>query len=702
MDPKSEKVLLDVLNNHFLTKKVADPRELLARFEKKMAIPGDIIIAQGEPGEHFYVLESGTADVIKDAVKIQSIAPGRSFGDLALLTSSARTATIKARTVCKLWMLDRTSLRSFLSHHEKTEMEEKLKFLSSVKLFDKFNESTLERIAEVMELKNFQKNEIIFRRGETGECFYMVQKGKVSIYQSSLTGGRTELVRMGPGKFFGELALLNNAPRGASACTLDKTSCWIVDRSHFVALVGSVEEARGESIGVEILKKVKLMQGISEKHLVTVSRRLKTVEFSEGETIINQGEDGDTFYMVATGEVKVEINHVQVASLGEGAFFGEASLMKNEKRSATVIASLPVTCLSITRSDFTGPILGPIAEMVRDKYNGFFDLDQFDRVRILGRGTFSNVYLVSHTQNETFYALKVCVKERLHRTHQEKNVFTERDLMKLFDSGWFAALYASFQDEKCVYLVQQFIPGGDLFSLIQSNHTSLDKTRQGGFDIPTVSFYFANIIVILTHLHEKDVVFRDLKPENFGLDSSGYLRLYDFGSAKLLPGDDSSNTMVGVAEYLSPEMITSKPHGRGTDFWALGVLLYELMTGKTPFDHANSAMIYQNIMDSDEILKVSFSKGFDSDISNLIRMLLVVNPHMRLGMLRNGFDDFWEQPLLANHGATFKLTQVKSLVAPYKPPDTTQQRTNLNDLVIGNFDTDIIPEYTGNHDFSKF
>ena len=747
LEAKTERVLTDVLKSHFLTKNVADPRELLSAFKPITKLPGDIIIAQGSPGDFFYVLEAGSASVLINDLKVAPLLAGRAFGDLALLTSSARTATVKAHTVCKLHTLDRLSLRRFLSKHEAIQLEEKMTFLENVKLFDKFNSSTLERIAEVMVLQSVPAGHTIFKKGDAGEAFYMVQKGKVSISLQSLTK-RTELVRIGPGKYFGEVALLNNTPRSASAATLEKTTLWIVGRAHFQARVGSVQQARQESIGVEILKKVKLMQGLSDKQLIAVARCLAMVEFPQGVPIISQGEDGDTFYMVASGEVTVEVNHVVVASLGEGAFFGEASLMKNEKRSATVLAATDVTCLSISRANFVGPVLGPIAELVRsetakraaaeeranrgildqvaegislfssselaqgltrgnmpEKVNdGFFDLDQLDRVRLLGSGTYSSVYMVSHSQNDTFYALKVFHKEKLRRTHQEAAVFSERDIMRTFDSAWFPALYATFQDEGCLYMVQQLVPGGNLHSMLHS--TSDDDapptTRVGGLLPETAAFFFANALTILTKLQGEDIVFRDLKPENFGLDGAGYLRLFDFGSAKVLPGDCTSNTMCGTPEYLSPEMITSKGHGRGTDVWSLGILLYELLTRKTPFHHPNSSMIYQQIMDSDEILRVSFCKGFDPDACNLIRALLVVNPHMRLGMLRNGIDDMWAHPFFVKHDLSAENVGRKRKVAPYKPLDVSLQRTELDDIIIGSFDTDTVPEYTGNYDFSMF
>ena len=734
-------------------KKILDTRGLLQAFQPCTRLPGDIIISQGSLGDFFYLLEQGAASVLKDGLHLGAIPAGKSFGDLALLNSSARTATVKANSVCRLWTLDRRALRDFLSEHERKEMAAKMAFLRSVKLFEQISDYTLEKVADVMQLTTFQPKDIIFRRGDAGESFYMVVSGRVSIFITSMTGSRTEIVRLGSNKFFGELALLGNAPRKASAAAIDKTVCWTVDRSNFVALVGSVKQAREESIGVEILKKVKLMEGLSDKQLVAVARCLTTVEFQKDDTIIHQGEDGDIFYMIAQGEVIVEVNHVEVAHLSDLAFFGEGSLMKNEKRSATVTAATNVVCLTLSRTDFNR-LLGPIAEEIKaasaarlkaaESSKGFFghleslteslfsaselatglkdsralkataenqalltstnklfELDQLDRVHILGRGTFSSVYLVRHTQTDTFYALKALQKQHLHKTHQERSVFAERDTMKMFDHSFFTALYATLQDEGCLYMVQQFIPGGDVWQLI---HTSkdLDKTRTGGLPADAASFYAANVLTVINHLVEMDVVFRDLKPENFGVESSGYLRVYDFGCAKVMAGEETSNTMVGTPEYLSPEMIMSKGHGRGVDIWSFGIFIYELLAAKTPFDHANKALIYQNVMESAEELRVAFAKDFDPEAKDLIKRLLVPNPHMRLGMLRLGLADLWAHPFISRGGKTERAVSLKNITAPYRPRHDDQHVTDINDLVIGNFDSDVVPRYEGSYDFSTF
>lgn len=622
--PKVVELIRNSMQQHFLLKTVKDVKSLVDGMNKVIKLPGDVIIAQGTAGDLFYILESGVVDVIVGGNKVGKMEAGKSFGDMALLNSSARMATIRARQLCHMWSLDRKAFRKVLADQERKALAEKVAFLKQVKLFEKLNDGTLEKIADVMQLAQFEPKQKIFKQGEAGECFYMVQSGKVSIVKSvSYTGASKELCQLGAGRYFGEMALLDNKPRGATAIALEKLSCWTIDRSNFTNLLGSIEAAVAESIGVSILKNVKLLKTLNEKQLMTISRCLTNVKFSQGHDIIKQGDDGDSFFMIAEGQVSVQINCIEVVKLGTGMCFGEGALMRNEKRSATITTLVPTTCLVLSRPDFNKH-LGPLDAIMKaeaDKRakppedtgfltsifgssaerknvhsivhaasasptrNKMFDLEQLVRVRIIGRGTFSKVYLVRHAQNEKEFALKVLYKDTLANFHQEQAVLTERDIMMQFDNPFITALFATFQDANALYIVQQFVPGGDVWMLLKNN--TLPKSRIGGFLAEHAVFYASNALCAIGHLHEHDIIYRDLKPENLGIDSTGFLKLFDFGSARKLAGDALTNTMVGTPEYLAPEMVMSRGHNRAMDLWALGILLYEMMTGSTPFYHSN-------------------------------------------------------------------------------------------------------------------
>ena len=156
------------------------------------------------------------------------------------------------------------------------------------------------------------------------------------------------------GQYFGELALISNEPRQATVAAASDTElhCFTIDKVTFTSVLGTLKDAETESVGLSILRKVKILEGLSDKQLVTVSKHLKTMEYEDGQSIISQGEEeGDSFYMIAEGEVAVTVNHAEVARLKVGSYFGEMALMNDDKRNATVTASGPVTCLALHRSE---------------------------------------------------------------------------------------------------------------------------------------------------------------------------------------------------------------------------------------------------------------------------------------------------------------------------------------------------------------
>eukprot|EP00941_MAST-03F_sp_MAST-3F-sp1_P004890 g4890.t1 len=145
------------------------------------------------------------------------------------------------------------------------------------------------------------------------------------------------------------------------------------------------------------------------------------------------------------------------------------------------------------------------------------------------------------------------------------------------------------------------------------------------------------MISALAHLHEKGFIYRDLKPENILIDNGGYIRLIDFGFSKYLPDGKKTSTFCGTPDYLSPEIVLSKGHNRASDYWALGIFIFELLCRRTPFEDERTGNIFKKIIAAANHLK--FQPGFSLDARSLICQLMNPNPGMRLGMLHAGIND---------------------------------------------------------------
>ena len=775
--PKTIESIRLCLLQHFLMKSLSDLTPVLDALVEVVALPGDIIIWQGSHGDLFYILETGAAEIVKNGKKVGKIPAGKTFGELALLNSVARQATIKATHLCRLWTLDRDSFRKVLSDCEKLVNNEKLAFLRNVKLFAQLSDSTLEKIVNVIFVRTYLQGERIFTQGEKGDCFYMIQSGKVMVSQSSFTGGTKELVRLGPGKYFGEIALIEDAPRKATVTAVEKTLCWILDKPNFENILGNMKQAVGESIALEILKHVKILSSLTEKQLTAISRSLVTKVYKEGDAIITQGEDGDSFFMIAGGDVSVQVNHVEVAKLGPGKHFGEMSLLSNEKRSASIYAVTETTCLVLGRSEFV-QLLGPLdslmkeanerqnasssegggeislfsmaknmtmrrlgggssssssssssaadsdsasassasaskAALVVSAYSDpMFQLDYLYRLRTLGVGTFSTVHLVQHTNGKQ-YAMKVMFKESMVQMRQYTAVMREREIMKSMDHPFIGAMYATMQDTDTLYIIQEYMPGGDFWNFLYSSKSNFSINKKtGGLKSSHICFYASNVLSIISYLHDQDVAFRDIKPENLILDHSGYLKLVDFGCAQRVSSHNRLNTMVGTPEYIAPEVILSKGHTRAVDIWAFGVLLFEMATRGTPFEHDNAAIVYQSVIDSKEVLAKIFKTingkgkmGIEHLLEDLILKLLEDNSNMRLGMLRNGIADIWAHPYFVSHGSSEDNVRHRGGGAqPPYVPHAEDEGAMLDAVLLDAIDAKAqdAPKYTKNKNFAEF
>lgn len=246
----------------------------------------------------------------------------------------------------------------------------------------------------------------------------------------------------------------------------------------------------------------------------------------------------------------------------------------------------------------------------------------------VGTGTFGHVLLVRHKSPQSdstqFFAMKVLRKTKITVLHQVEHVKAERYILARVHHPFIVDLFATFQDGLNIYMLMSYVPGGELFThLRRAQRFTPDVTR----------FYLSTIVLALRYLHSYNIVYRDLKPENLLLDSRGYLRLTDFGFAKIV--DDRTWTLCGTPEYLAPEVIQSDGHGKAADWWACGVLCYEMLVGYPPFFDETPYGIYEKILVGD----VYWPRTLDRLSKDLIRGFLNPDRSKRLGNVNNGVQD---------------------------------------------------------------
>ncbi|KAG5645891.1 hypothetical protein DXG03_005038 [Asterophora parasitica] len=262
-------------------------------------------------------------------------------------------------------------------------------------------------------------------------------------------------------------------------------------------------------------------------------------------------------------------------------------------------------------------------------------LSDFDVRGTLGTGTFGRVLLVRHRTSASYpssqnhFAMKVLRKTEIVRLRQVEHVNAERYILSRVSHPFVVDLFATFQDSLNIYMLMSYVPGGELF-------THLRRARR--FTPDVTRFYLATIILALKYLHSFNIIYRDLKPENLLLDARGYLRLTDFGFAKIV--DDRTWTLCGTPEYLAPEIIQSDGHGKAADWWACGVLCYEMLVGYPPFFDESPYGIYEKIL----VGHIHWPRTMDHLSRDLIRAFLNPDRTKRLGNMNGGSQDILDHP----------------------------------------------------------
>lgn len=196
------------------------------------------------------------------------------------------------------------------------------------------------------------------------------------------------------------------------------------------------------------------------------------------------------------------------------------------------------------------------------------------------------------------------------KAKQVAHVKAEKNILQKVDFPFIVNLLGYCQDDKCVYLILEYISGGDFFGHLRSRE-KLDES--------TARFYAAQVLLSFEYLHSMDIIYRDLKPENLLLDEKGNLKIADFGFAKKI--EHRTFTLCGTPDYLAPEIILAKGHGKAVDWWTLGVLIYEMLAGIAPFADDDASAIYQKILEG----KLTFPRHFSRSAKDLIRKLLTAD-----------------------------------------------------------------------------
>ncbi|RDX44200.1 kinase-like protein [Lentinus brumalis] len=292
-------------------------------------------------------------------------------------------------------------------------------------------------------------------------------------------------------------------------------------------------------------------------------------------------------------------------------------------------------------------------ELQARRTKGSYRLSDFIIQRTLGTGSFGRVHLVRSKHNLRFYAIKVLNKDKIVRMKQESHTRNEQMMLQAVQHPFIINLWGAFQDTSNLYMVMDFVPGGELFTLLR---------RSNRFPDPVAKFYAAEVALALNYLHGKDIIYRDLKPENILLNFDGHIKIADFGFAKQCA--TTVWTLCGTPDYLAPEIISNERYNKSVDWYALGVLIFEMLSGLPPFHEPDLAPVklYEKIATGPSCIKWP---AFHPNATDLILKLMEREPSRRFGNMQHGAGDVFAHPWFAE--VDWNKLLKREITAPYLP-----------------------------------
>jgi serine/threonine protein kinase len=273
---------------------------------------------------------------------------------------------------------------------------------------------------------------------------------------------------------------------------------------------------------------------------------------------------------------------------------------------------------------------------------------------------------VKENQTGSMFALKVLRKDNIIKRNQVEHTKTERSVLGYVKHPFIVGMNMAFQSRDKLYFVLDYCAGGELF---------FHLGKVGLFPETRTRFYAAEIILAISYVHSLDIIYRDLKPENVLLDASGHIRLTDFGLSKEGISNSSSgaNSFCGTPEYLAPEILNRHGHGRAVDWWSLGALTYEMLTGLPPFYCQDRERLFEKIRKSE----LTYPTSLSSNAKNLLRGLLTKDPIKRLGSGPKDAEEIKPHPFFSPIDWD-KLSRGE-VTPPWKPKITSTQDTSQFD-----------------------
>ena len=554
---------------------IGEKSKIIKDFYRETHIPGRPIYIKGQISNCIYIIKDGFVD-IKDGKKVvKTLKEGDYFGDLSVIGLTNRIMDAEAKEKTHLYSISVSNLEKILGENFRTNY-----MLSLIKIaffktenFKNLNFDFLDEIMQFFKFRFYSKQTEILRAGD------LKSKRIIIPIDGELLDSSNDKVICDKNTMLFDKEIYNDDKTElkysiycSSLCIVAKAKTSDIEKKYKCTLKELIER----SSKIEQLKKVALFKNLSKDKFNLLANKIKTEFIPDKQNVITQGEEGTRFYIIKKGLVAIYVNKKYIRTMNENEYLGERALFFKEPRSATAKAHGDCEVYYLEKEDFETVIEKNLKDYLINRIylqDDSITLDQLTYLISLGSGSYGNVSLVKTTKKNYLYAIKnISIKQTLYN-NLTANIELEKSILLSIDHPFIVKLVKTLKDDKFLYFLMDYIRGKELFDVIRDIDI-LSKSQ--------TLFYGASIMLAVKYLHERKCIYRDIKPENIMVTENGYIKIIDFGTAKILK-DGRTQTTMGTPHYMAPEMILGGGYSFEVDYWAIAVCMYEFICGEVPF-----------------------------------------------------------------------------------------------------------------------
>ena len=559
------------------------------------------IIHRGDVGDNLYIIKDGLVSCRIGIKEVRKLGHNDYFGQNSILIDVKRGLDIVAiqKTLC--YELSRNDLKEALGKEYIDVIlfcffrncVEQSNYLKNI-----FNESKLQDLFKSFKIRIYSKDERIYQPNNQDKL-KADNKRMIVVIEGSLYKESNDQLIAEKGKIIGE-EIFKDYNHTLDDDLIAHPDCISLEAPIFaLAKVMKIDLNQEKPLNllnrIGKLKKLSLFINLSEKTLELIASKLKKIKYVENQIIVTEDTIGDTLYLISKGRVRITKNGTYIRDLESGNCFGENVLLLSDvKRTATVTAIDKVVCYVLSKSDFD--IILDDKNMKEHLLKKFalqdtsITLHDLNYIKFLGKGKFGSVSLVHNKKN--IYAIKAISRKSVDRQKILAKYFVnERRVMLTLDHPFIIKMVKSMKNDVFCFLLIEYVQGKNLDEYL--------STRTVKRNIYETQFFISSMLLMLEYLQKKFIAHRDIKPANIMIDTNGYLKMIDFGTAKVLT--DYTSTVIGTPHYIAPEILQGKGYSLSCDFWSVGICMYEIFYGSYPFGNfANEVIeIYKEVLHKD-------------------------------------------------------------------------------------------------------